>query len=38
MVFVRQNIEITTDGPEQLFDYDRAVFMAACHFPNQRGK
>ncbi len=38
MVFARQNIEITTDGPEHLFDYDRAVFMVARHFPNQRGK
>ena len=38
MVFVWQNIEITTDGPEQLFGYDRAFFMAARHFPDQRGK
>ena len=26
MVFIWQNMEITTDGPEQLFDYDRAFF------------
>ena len=38
MVYARQNIEITTNGPEHLFDYDRAVFIVACHFPNQGGK